>query len=211
MPRRRYVPAVFAVVIALGACASDDGRQLPPPRPDQTQSILTSSTAAPASTDPALAQEVGSEVPLTISPTAELALVLPWQDDAVIDRRYTCEGENVSPAVSWSNVPEGTVEIALVMTDPEAAGFVHWVIAGLDPATGGIPEGAVPATAIQAVNGFGDVGYGGPCPPEPHSYVVEIFAVGQQLELGSGGPAADLITAIESAAISTRSLAGRFP
>jgi Raf kinase inhibitor-like YbhB/YbcL family protein len=117
----------------------------------------------------------------------------------------------VSPAVSWSNVPDGTVEIALIMTDPDASGFVHWVIAGLDPATGGIPEGSVPVDAIQAVNGFGDVGYGGPCPPGTHSYVVDIYAVGQQLELGNGGPAADLIIAIESSAISTRSLAGRYP
>ncbi|MGD9704844.1 MAG: YbhB/YbcL family Raf kinase inhibitor-like protein [Acidimicrobiia bacterium] len=210
MPPRRHVTAVLAVLLALGACASDDGRQLPPAGPDQTRSILTTSTAVPTSTDPALAQEVGSGA-VTTSPTAELALVLPWQDDDVIDARYTCAGENVSPAVSWSNVPEGTIEIALVMTDPDASSFVHWVVAGLDPATGGIPESAVPETAIQAVNDFGDVGYGGPCPPETHTYVVDIYAVGQQLELGNGGPAADLVTAIESAAISTRSLAGRYP
>ena len=209
MPRRHLVILPVAALVALASCSSDDGRELPPAGPDQTRSVLTTSTAPPVSTDPALAEEVIGD--LTTASTAELALVLPWEDDGVIDIRYTCTGDNVSPAITWSNVPDGTVEIAIVMSDPDANGFVHWVVAGLDPLAGGIPEGAVPPTAVQAVNDFGDLGYGGPCPPTSHTYVVDIYAIGQQLELPTGVPASDLVRAIESSLIATRSVAGHFP
>lgn len=201
-----------ALTVGAAACASDDGRQLPPAGPDQTRSILTTTSLAPSSTDAALASEVDEGALLTSS-FAELALTLPWEDDAVIDARFTCAGEDISPSVSWANVPEGTVEVAIVMTDSDASGFVHWVLAGLDPALGTVAEGSFPATAIQATNSFGTVGYRGPCPPpgESHTYLVEVFAIGQQLELADGTPASDLITAIEASAISVRSLGGRYP
>lgn len=212
LARRRARLALLPILaVTAVACSSDDGRQLPPAGPDQTRSILTTTTVPPPSTDASLASEVDDGA-LTSS-SAELALTLPWGDDAVIDTRFTCAGEDVSPTVTWANVPEGTVEVAIVMTDPDAEGFVHWVVAGLDPALGTVPEGSVPAGAIEATNSFGSVGYRGPCPPPDtsHSYVVEVFAVGQQIELPTGTPASDLISAIEASAISVRSLGGRFP
>ena len=210
MSRRPALLVSAVALVAVASCSSDDGRQLPPAGPDQTRSILTTTTAPPVSTDPLLAEEV-DDAALTPSPDVELSLVLPWQDDGVVDAKYTCAGDNVSPAITWSNVPDGTVEIAVVMSDPDANGFVHWVVAGLDPLSGGIPEGAVPPTAIQAVNDFGDLGYGGPCPPSSHTYVVDIYAIGQQLELPTGVPASDLVLAIESSLIATRSIAGHYP
>jgi len=215
MPARHRASrlALLAVVLlSTAACAGDDGRQLPPAGPDQTRSILTTTTLAPSSTDASLTSEVDAGA-LTTNASAELALTLPWGDDDVIDTRYTCAGEDISPAVSWANVPEGTVEVAIVMTDSDASGFVHWLLAGLDPALGSVAEGSVPPGAIEATNSFGTVGYRGPCPPPDtsHTYVVEVFAIGQQIELATGTPASDLIAAIESAAISVRSLGGRYP
>jgi Raf kinase inhibitor-like YbhB/YbcL family protein len=212
--RCRRVPATLPLVavstlLALAACASDDGRGLPPPRPDQTQSVLTTSTVAADEGGLVLGEVDPGAV--TTNPNLELALTVPWEDDGPIDPKYTCSGADVSPAIAWSNVPDGTVEIAFVFTDLDAGDFVHWVVTGLDPALGSIAEGAPPLGAIQAINDFGALGYRGPCPNEPHSYLLQVFAVGQQIELGDGAPAADLITAIESAAISTRTHAGVYP
>jgi len=109
-----------------------------------------------------------------------------FQDGQAIPVRFTCDGENVSPPLSWSEPPPGTRSFALFCTDPDApAGtFHHWGVFDL-PAhlrrldegfskTGGIPG------ARQAVNDFGKPGYGGPCPPQGHGvhhYHFEIFAL----------------------------------
>jgi Raf kinase inhibitor-like YbhB/YbcL family protein len=96
-----------------------------------------------------------------------------------IDVRFTCDGEDVSPALAWEGVPEGTAELALVVEDPDAPGatFTHWLVFGLDPTAGGLPEGARPQG--EGTNDFGDVGYGGPCPPggEEHRYVFRLLAL----------------------------------
>jgi phosphatidylethanolamine-binding protein (PEBP) family uncharacterized protein len=78
-----------------------------------------------------------------------------------IPRRYTCVGENLSPPLRWSGVPEGTAGIALVVDDPDASRgtYVHWVLIGLDPATDGLAEGAVPAGARQLPNSAGDAAW----------------------------------------------------
>lgn len=89
-----------------------------------------------------------------------------FQDQDVIPRWFTCEGEDISPPLEWGEVPEGTVELALTCVDPDAprGTFVHWVLWGLDPSKGGLATGEVAAGAGQGRNDFGRQGYGGPCP-----------------------------------------------
>src|SRR5512142_2360773 len=91
-----------------------------------------------------------------------------------IPRRHTCDGEDLSPALSWSGAPESTREFAVVCEDPDAPGgtFVHWVIWGIPKSASALPEGvsagdAVPGlgSARQGTNGFRVRGYRGPCPP----------------------------------------------
>jgi hypothetical protein len=100
-------------------------------------------------------------------------------DGRPIDIRFTCDGEDVSPALAWEGVPEGTAELALVVEDPDAPGatFTHWLVVGLDPSAAGLPEGA--RLESEGTNDFGDVGYGGPCPPggEEHRYVFRLLAL----------------------------------
>jgi Raf kinase inhibitor-like YbhB/YbcL family protein len=117
-----------------------------------------------------------------------------------IDSRYTCDGEDISPALAWEGVPEGTAELALVVEDPDAPGgtFTHWLVYGLDPGETGLSEGAEPP-ALQGTNDFGAVGYGGPCPPggETHDYVFRLLALDAATNLESGASRDELLAAAE--------------
>jgi Raf kinase inhibitor-like YbhB/YbcL family protein len=163
---RATIVAALMVLLA-GACGSS-GRTLPPAGPGQTASIIT--TTATPTTAPAAANRGSDDSGMTI--------VAPWQDNTAIDPSYTCKGADVSPTLSWRGVPSDAVELAVAMTDLDADGFVHWVIARLDPASTGIARGKVPAGAVQAINGFGKPGYGGPCPPSgTHTYLLTLYAL----------------------------------
>ena len=114
-----------------------------------------------------------------------------------IDSRYTCDGDDVSPALTWARAPEGTQELALVVDDPDADGtFTHWLAFGLPKGAVAVPQ-RVPAlqTEIpgptplnQGKNDFGEIGYGGPCPPEgeTHTYVIRLLALDATLGLAPG-------------------------
>ena len=96
--------------------------------------------------------------------------------------RFTCDGDDVSPPLDWSGVPEGTAELRLTLTDPDAPGgtFTHWSVAGIDPSSSGVGEGSLPAGGTEQRNDFGSAAYGGPCPPRgrgPHRYVFTIDAL----------------------------------
>jgi Raf kinase inhibitor-like YbhB/YbcL family protein len=140
-----------------------------------------------------------------------MVVTLPWAGGDVIPPEYTCEGADRSPAVNWSDLPEGTAEVALVVTDLTAGEYVHWIAFGLDPAAGGVAEGAAASLPSQAVNGFGNATYGGPCPPSgTHTYRFTVYALGQQLEIPSGGPADEALAAIGAATLDSTSSTGTF-
>jgi Raf kinase inhibitor-like YbhB/YbcL family protein len=137
-------------------------------------------------------------------PSGAAAPGFAFSDSAVtegeaIDSRYTCDGEDVSPALAWEGVPEEAAELALVVEDPDAPGgtFTHWLVYGLDPGETQLPEGAEPA--LQGTNDFGRVGYGGPCPPggETHRYAFRLLALDQALDLEEGASRDDLLGAVE--------------
>jgi Raf kinase inhibitor-like YbhB/YbcL family protein len=113
-----------------------------------------------------------------------------------IPARYTCDGANVAPDLAWNELPAGTASLALCCFDPDAPSgtFVHWTIWELDPSLGGLPEGHVPPEAHQGRNGFGELGYGGPCPPPGHGvhhYHFQLSALRQPLDLSEAAdPAA---------------------
>ena len=109
-----------------------------------------------------------------------------FQDRQPIPKRYSCEGQNVSPPLAWSGAPAGTQSFALVCYDPDAPGstFYHWAVFDLPWSLTKLPEalpkGAEAGGGRQAINDFGERGYGGPCPPPGHGvhhYHFELFAV----------------------------------
>jgi hypothetical protein len=105
-----------------------------------------------------------------------------------IASRYTCDGEDVSPALAWGGVPAETAELALVLEDPDAPGgtFTHWLVWGLDASETGLAEDAAPA--LEGKTDFGRTGYGGPCPPrgEEHRYVFRLLALDAPADLERG-------------------------
>ncbi len=103
---------------------------------------------------------------------------------------FGCEGENVSPHLSWKDAPEGTKSFAITMYDPDAptgSGWWHWLVfdipvdvMALDSGAGNPAMKLLPETAIQAKTDYGTTGYGGPCPPEGHGlhqYIVTVYAL----------------------------------
>ena len=99
-----------------------------------------------------------------------------FTDGGPIPMELTCDGADRMPALAWSDVPEATQEFALVLDDPEARNFVHWVVAGISGSTLEI-SGSLPAGAREGRNDFGGRGYRGPCPPARHTYVLTLYAL----------------------------------
>jgi Raf kinase inhibitor-like YbhB/YbcL family protein len=136
-------------------------------------------------------------------------------DGGAIPEKYSCDGQNVSPPLAWSGVPEGAAELALVVDDPDAPGgtFVHWVLFGIDPATTNLDEADVPAGARQAKNSSGDAEYKGPCPPGgdgAHHYRFTVYALDTQLEAADGSAASEVLDAIGGAIAGRGTLTGTF-
>jgi Raf kinase inhibitor-like YbhB/YbcL family protein len=135
--------------------------------------------------------------------------------NASIPPRFTCDGDGVSPPLSWTGVPKGTRSLALLMEDPDAPDgtFAHWTLYGIAPSTDGLRQGAVPADAREGENSFGDEGYGGPCPPEgdeAHRYVFTIYALRSNPDLDPGASATQVRATIADKAIARGRLTARF-
>lgn len=133
-------------------------------------------------------------MPLTLSSPA-------FADHDFMPVQYTCDGENISPPLAWSEVPAGTAELILIFEDQDGPGGtqVYWVLYGLDPATGGLEEGKVPADAVGGKNDYGRSDWAGPCPPisRPHRFVFTLLALSQPSGLNEGAsPRNDLPYAV---------------
>ena len=135
-----------------------------------------------------------------------------------IPQKFTCDGADQSPALTWSEAPQGTKSFALIADDPDApAGtWVHWVIFNLPASTHGLPE-SVPksdsaAGGVQGRNDFGNIGYGGPCPPpgKPHRYFFKLYALDGNLDLKSGAKKRDVERAMQGHVLANAELVGTY-
>jgi Raf kinase inhibitor-like YbhB/YbcL family protein len=120
---------------------------------------------------------------------ADIQLRSPaFGDQEPVPRRYAHDQNNVSPPLRWSGIPDGTTELVLLCEDPDAPSgtFLHWLVTGIDPATGGVGEGETPPGGSEMVNGFGERGWAGPQPPvgdRPHRYVFRLYALDHPVQL----------------------------
>jgi Raf kinase inhibitor-like YbhB/YbcL family protein len=118
-----------------------------------------------------------------------------FEPGGVIPREHTCDGDDVSPPLSWSGPPEGTQAFALMVTDPDAQEFVHWVLADIPASTTELASGAGDSIGTPGLNDFGRTGWGGPCPPTGiHQYVFRLYALSAPLGL-TGTPDAEMVQA----------------
>jgi hypothetical protein len=136
-----------------------------------------------------------------------------------IPRRYTCEGDDLSPALLWSEPPVGTKSLALIADDPDApvGTWVHWVFYDLESHVRELPEGVAKAEEVQGVgkqglNDFRKVGYGGPCPPpgKPHRYFFKLYALDTKLTLGPRASKQDVEKAMKGHILAQAELMGRY-
>ncbi len=129
--------------------------------------------------------------------------------------QYTCDGDNISPPLEWSGVPEGTVEFALLFEDPDAPGgtLVQWILFGLSPELTGLKEGKAPAGALGGKNDYGRTDWSGPCPPigKAHRFIFTLLALGQPSGLAEGAsPRDDLPYALSGKVLAQTQLTGRY-
>ena len=142
-----------------------------------------------------------------------------FKEGAGIPVRFTCEGEDVSPALTWNGAPAGTRSFALIVEDPDAPGGVwtHWVVYNLPAQTKAMDENQpkqaqLPNGALQGLSSFGRVGYGGPCPPPgpAHRYFFRLYALDTVLSLEPGAGKQQVLDAMKGHILGQAQLMGRF-
>ena len=142
-----------------------------------------------------------------------------FSNGGAIPPKFTCDGLDVSPELSWNDPPEGIKAFALIMDDPDAPSgtWVHWVVYDLPPSVRELPEGVpkkkdVQIGARQGMNDFRRVGYGGPCPPHgaAHRYSFRLYALDQPTQLPAGASKGDVEHAMKGHILAQSELIGRF-
>lgn len=142
-----------------------------------------------------------------------------FQPGSDIPAQFTCDGSDISPALSWTAPPEGTQSFALIMDDPDAprGTFVHWLLYDLPASERELPEDlppqrTLPSGARQGRNDFGKVGYGGPCPPPgpPHRYYFRLYALDTRLDVKAGATRTQLDRAMRGHVLAQAELMARY-
>lgn len=183
--------AIVGMSALLLASCSRDGREMKPPTADQTETIAIATTIAES-----------------VAPVQEFTIAAPWEEGGPLDSVFTCDGDKLSPSFDIAGLPEGTVTWGLSIVDQTAGDAVHWAAANIDPAINHVDAGVVPAGAVQSLNRVNKVGYAAPCPKagEPHTYVLTVYAVSQQLEVSDGMDAKTMLTSIEAGSLGITSI-----
>ena len=128
-----------------------------------------------------------------------------FEHNGKIPAKYTCQGEEISPPIQWTDIPEGTKSIALISDDPDApmGTWVHWVIYNIPPSMTGLKED-IPKTDMledsikQGLNSGRGIGYQGPCPPSgEHRYYFKVYALDAEPELDYGVSKQTLLNEME--------------
>jgi Raf kinase inhibitor-like YbhB/YbcL family protein len=139
-----------------------------------------------------------------------------FEAGATIPKQYTGDGQNISPPLDWTTVPNGTQSLALICDDPDApmGVWVHWVLFNLPPDTRELAENVPPKKKLangakQGINDFRKIGYGGPCPPSgEHRYFFKLYALDTKFDLEAGIKKADLLRIMEGHILDESKLMG---
>lgn len=208
------VPRGLAVLLAVGLISFSCSDETPSGKLDSTiTQDLTQQEASPpdeAGADQAAPVEGGGGMTLTSGDITE---------GQPIDKKFTCDDADLSPALSWSGAPAGTKSFVLIMDDPDAPSgtFTHWVLydteAGVTSLTQGLAKDAtVLGVAKQGKNSFGETGYRGPCPPQgnAHHYIFTLSALSDPLGLQADEPRDAVEQAMQGKVLGTAKLTGTY-
>jgi len=161
----------------------------------------------------------------TITSKGEKAVNILITSDAFLEgeaipTKYTCDGDDLSPDLRWSDIPPNTTSFVLICEDPDALSgmFTHWILYDLPPTAIELPEGVsteerLANGAIQGRNDFKRIGYGGPCPPPKdgaHRYFFRLYALDTKLHLQGGAHREDVVLAMVGHVLATGHLMGTY-
>jgi Raf kinase inhibitor-like YbhB/YbcL family protein len=165
--------------------------------------------------------ETSKDTPLDTGKDAKkITVVSPAFDPGEkIPRKYTADGDNVSPPLEWTALPAGTRSVALICDDPDAPKglFTHWIVVNIPPGTMDLPENSsteekLPPGTVHCKNSFGNRGYGGPAPPPgpPHHYHFHVYALDQELTLPAGAGRTEVDAALQGHILAEGELVGLY-
>ena len=139
-----------------------------------------------------------------------------FTDGAEIPRKFGYKNGNISPPLTIDKIPSNAKSMALIMDDPDAMGavgkvWVHWVMWNINPTTIEVKESMTPSGSVEGMTDFGEVGYGGPAPPDKrHTYVFKLYALDSVLDLSSESSKADVEKAMEGHITEQAQLTGTY-
>ncbi len=187
------------------SCGDDEPEPVGPTGPQ-------TSAAQPAAAQPGSGAAVVAVTEFTVVSDA-------FSEGGQIPQKYTCDGEDLSPDLRWNTPPDGTRSIVIVADDPDAPGgtFFHWTVINLPVDIRALAERVgnattLPEGAVHGQNGFGNNGYGGPCPPQgsEHEYRFWVYALSEPLSLTEGAASEDVITSLQGKVLATGKLTGTY-
>ena len=139
-----------------------------------------------------------------------------FENKDVIPKKYGFKNGNNSPPLKISGVPENTISLALIMDDPDAMGavgkiWVHWILWNINPKITQFEENSIPLNCIEGETDFGEIGYGGPAPPDKeHTYIFKLYALDQKLNIAKGSTKMQLEESMKNHIITETKLEGRY-
>jgi Raf kinase inhibitor-like YbhB/YbcL family protein len=211
-------PHVFHCIIAvifcicLAGCGTDEDVSPVPPLEEPAVEKPENVEPQPPAETTTVKEKEDVEMDFLLTSSA-------FKEGEPIPARYTCEGENLSPYLTWEGVPDSTVSFALIVEDPDApvGVFTHWILFNIPSSTSELTEGTGNQVqpAIDALHGKNDMNkkmYGGPCPPsgKPHRYQFTLYALDTTLDLAEGISKKQALAAIEGHVLAQSTLTGTF-
>ena len=139
-----------------------------------------------------------------------------FETGGIIPKKYGFKHGNTSPPLKITGVPENTISLVLIMDDPDAMGavgkiWVHWVLWNIDPKTATFQENSIPSNSIEGETDFGEIGYGGPAPPDKeHTYIFKLYALDKKLDSVKGSTKKQIEEDMKNHIITETKLEGRY-
>ena len=195
-------------LIAAGCAPAADPAEDPAPvmEEEAVEEVIPTDTPLPPTEEPE--EEAEDEEPAMV----EMTLISPaFAQDEAIPLQFSCDGDDLSPALAWTGIPEGTASLVLIMDDPDApvGTWDHWLLFDMQPDLEGLAQGATAGT--EGNNSWNQTGYGGPCPPGgTHRYFFKLYALDITLDLPAGTAKGALEAAMEGQILGQTELMGTY-
>jgi Raf kinase inhibitor-like YbhB/YbcL family protein len=160
--------------------------------------LLSACTTAPSAEGTAFTEMTGMQI------TSDA-----FDEGGSIPSEHTCDGADTSPPLAWTDVPEGVDSFAIIVDDPDARGFIHWVLTGIGGDVTELPAGEGDSIGTPGRNDFGRIGWAGPCPPSgEHRYRFTLYALSEPIEIAGEADAAAVRDAIRGRTAAQAELTG---